>query len=550
MMKFSWLLLFFVGLWQIQPVSPVDNIIEHPTISELVNAADAEIFQSVPLHRYQMEGKDVCASGVCEQVYIYDFAHNATIVAVVADGQLLDALRIENATPAFNERVERLAQKMIAESAMVQEAVGEIEESTEIVIMQMQHPSCLSDHLCVATTLLADGGSVWVLVDVTEEQIIDLWWGDVAADGEQAADVVREEPFFDCAPHSLERDGWHLEYRITPSDGFAVADVYYGSKQVVSDVRLVQWEANYVNDGNYAYTDYAGCGAQGPGHGFPIDPVGRTKIESVRGGFAIKQDFQMSLWGEFCNYRYEQTYEFYRDGRWRVISTPFGRGCGDGRYKEATYRPIFRIEFALDGTGNDFFQSWDGNDWQQHDSEAYFLPDTHVNSDKHAFRISDNNGMAYTMEMGQGQFVDGGKNDDAYTYLTRYKAEEGAADMPTIGTCCHQNYEQPPFEFVDGENTAGEHLVIWYVPQALTVTKFAVEQGVANEPYCWTESTLEYYPCPMGPMFHPVQPELAVGLKSADNITTQNTPLFIITVSLLFLTGFYYYKQHTSGTPR
>lgn len=530
MLKFSWLLVFLIGLWQIRPNSPIENIIEHPSVAPLLDAEHAEIFQIVPLARYIIDGVNVCADLACVQTYIYDFAQNATVTVISADGDIIDALRIENASPPFNQRIEQMAQTLIANDADVRSAAGELADESEIVIMQMQHPSCPDTHLCVATTLLTDGGSVWVLVDVTDERIVDLWWGDVAVNS--GAVNSEQSLFYDCDPHLLERDGWSLEYRITPSDGFAVADVYYDGRQVVSDIRLVQWEANYVNDGNYAYVDYAGCGAQGPGHGFPIDPVGETRIEEIGGGFALHQDFQMPIWGAFCNYRYEQSYEFYTDGRWRIIGTPYGRGCGDGRYKEATYRPIFRIEFALDGIGGDFFQAWDGTEWEPQNVETYFEPKHPVNADLHAFRLLDGDGIGYAMAPGRGQFDDSGTGDEAYTYLTRYNPLEGATDMPSIGDCCQQDHLKPPYLFLNGENTAGEHLVVWYVPEALTQTLFAFQQGNADAPYCWTESTTEYYPCPLGPMFHPVEaPRLAVGLRSAD-IIPPYLPIVLLTLLL------------------
>lgn len=540
-MKFSWLLLLLVGLWQIQPINSAENILDHPTITPLINSEDAEIFQTAKIHRFHADGVNVCASRACKQVYIYDFAHDATVVAILADGQLIDARRIENATPPFNERIEKMAQRLIAESEIVQEAVGEVRDSAEIVIMQMQHPSCPSDHLCVATTLWTDGGSVWVLVDVTLEAIIDLWWTDVTVNSQQPTVNSSPDLPFDCDPHTLTRDGWSLEYRITPSDGLAVADVFYNGKQLLHDVRLIQWEANYINDGNYGYIDYIGCGAEGEGHGFPIDPIGATQISEIAGGFELRQNFEMIQWGEFCNYRYEQSYEFYTDGRWRIVGRPFGRGCGDGRYKEATYRPVFRIDFALDGIGNDYFQAWNGSEWQQYDTETYFTPTTPNNPHGRAFRIFGSNGIGYEMEIGDEKLNEGGIEDNPYTYVTRSRVEEGEFDLPTVGDCCQQDHQKPPFEFVDGETVAGVHLVVWYVPEALTQTKFAFSQGNADAPVCWTESETEYYPCSMGPMFHPISNPLAVGLGSAE-IQPTPTIFMIIVATLVAFTGLWLVK--------
>lgn len=55
------------------------------------------------------------------------------------------------------------------------------------------------------------------------------------------------------------------------------------------------------------------------------------------------------------------------------------------------------------------------------------------------------------IEPSYGQFVDGGKGDFAYTYVTKYHedVDEGDGDLPTIGPCCNTDYRQGPEKFQD-----------------------------------------------------------------------------------------------------
>ena len=102
---------------------------------------------------------------------------------------------------------------------------------------------------------------------------------------------------------------------------------------VATRLKLAEWHARYP--GNWGYRDYTGCG--GGGGGFAIYPYGNTQIRTlydhnnVAIGFEVVQDFRMSNWGADCNYRYEQHFEFYMDGRYRVKVAAYGRGCGDNQ---------------------------------------------------------------------------------------------------------------------------------------------------------------------------------------------------------------------------
>ena len=57
-------------------------------------------------------------------------------------------------------------------------------------------------------------------------------------------------------------------------------------------------------------------------------------------------------------YRYQQRFEFFDDGSFRVLAINIGQACGT----LGTYRPNLRIQFPTDMAYT--FSNWDGNAWQ------------------------------------------------------------------------------------------------------------------------------------------------------------------------------------------
>jgi len=83
------------------------------------------------------------------------------------------------------------------------------------------------------------------------------------------------------------------------------------------------------------------------------------------------------------------------------------------------------------------------------------------------------------------------------------KAEEGDADLPTMGTCCSTDHNQGPEQFIEPESLAGQRIVLWYVPQQNN-------DDTPGQEYCWADFALEEgvyqpvaWPCVAGPMFTP-----------------------------------------------
>lgn len=523
-----------------------DLVTSHQDVAEHLDGHRAEVFNVHPT-------AGDCAS--CVQVNIYDYEANATIVGIADTvAGTVDAVYYQpNTHPHVNDAMHAEATEAVLNSQAVAEALGRAPLEDEMIFMHSSHvdsPNCANNnHICVATVFLVDSGTLWVMYDVNTKAIDKIWWDIVQLDDDSA--IFRKEPsaeFLENVPEacdplgdgSVSQGGWTLDYEMTPSDALQVMNVTYNGDEIATNIKLLEWHAHYPS--GFGYEDRTGCNQGGGGGGFPIYPFGPTEVIDILGpaggsiGFRVVQDFRMNSWPNHCNYRYEQHFEFYNDGRWRVNTAAFGEGCGNDRENEAIYRPLIRIDIALDGDGGDNFDMWDGSVWQAQATEMWDFQDPPYTSEGYLYRVSDDGGMTYYIEPGQGQFGDAGTGDNAYIYATRHRASEGDVDMGIIGDCCVFDHEHGPHLYVDGEDIDSENLVLYYVPSSKTITTWEVDNGLGDVEYCWSETTTDYWPCFAGPMFVPATVPTAVGFDST-TIGSNTTPILVAVTLLIIVAG-------------
>jgi hypothetical protein len=196
-----------------------------------------------------------------------------------------------------------------------------------------------------------------------------------------------------------------------------------------------------------------------------------------------------------CNYRYENRFEFYNNGSFRVVGVNKGRGCGDN----AIYRPVMRIDLDL-GAQERFYSRRDG-DWKRWDQEG----SEHVSiekGDRYPYKITSSSGKhGYYIEPNHGQFGDNSRGDDANLFVTHFKDNEGDKDLLTLGSCCQLERDGPE-QFVNGESIEDDRLVLWYIPRIRNDAREGHE-------YCWADTRIgedgnpdiKIWPCTVGPMF-------------------------------------------------
>ena len=455
------------------------------------------------------------ASPKTYKIEVYNFAQNASIIAFadLSQDKLLSAHQLEQSQPDIPPSLLRTAIAIATNSDEVKEALGyvPIEGNAQMASTKtsLNKTNCeRSRHLCVAPTFVKDDKALWVIVDLTDLTVAGIRWTNVGTTGPA---IITERKLQDdkmttcfCEQENrLSKNNWKMNYHITSSDGLEITQLSYKNTPVLKSAKLVDWHVSYSTRDGFGYSDAIGCPV------FSQAAVVANKAPTVAElrdasnhviGFTLEQTYFTQGWPTPCNYNYVQRYEFYNDGRFRVAAASIGRGCGN----DGTYRPVFRIAFQQQAS----IQQWKENGWIPWSKEQWNLQDvtSTYTPEGYLFRISSP-GYSYFLEPGRGQFNDKGRGDFAYTYITKYKAEEGDNNLITIGPCCNEDYRQGPEKFIEPgpESLANSDIVLWYVPQLKN------DDRVGKE-YCWAESVLQNgifvaktYPCMAGPMFVPAK---------------------------------------------
>jgi hypothetical protein len=463
-----------------------------------------------------------CEQTTCYRVDMYNYFYNLTSTAIIdVDAKrVLSVDHLANTQPDLNPRLKKLARAIADNSPDVKTRLGE--EYADVSPTMAEIKTALKDsrcerskHLCVAPTYVAGERALWAIVDLTELELIGLRWSELGSSGPPI--IVTERTLenrivfneFCEQTKQFKNDKWTFDYNITSSDGMQLTQVKYMGKPVLDSVKLVDWHVSYSRQDNFGYSDAIGCplfsSAVVVAHNGPSEePIMQDGTEI---GMAFIQDFRQLPWPTPCNYRYEQRFEFYHDGRFRIAFADYGRGCGT----DGMYRPVNRIDFAQTaGTAlqiahfaENKWQKWDTERWTQQDELAYF-------TEQYTHRISDNKGKGYFMAPGNGQYSDKGRGDHAYVYATveHPEQDEGARDLSTLGSCCNQDHQQGPELFMDPpEVLIDQDWVLWYVAQIKN-------DGAPGKEYCWADTEvvegspkIKVWPCYAGPMFVPIGQE-------------------------------------------
>lgn len=419
----------------------------------------------------------------CYRVEMYNYFYNATAIAIVdvRNRRVLGVNHMPAAAPENNKRIEGLAAQVAIHYTEVAEqlntSVGQFPSDYKLSI---QDSKCeRTRHYCVAVVFEKADKKLWIIVDINDWMVIGWQW--IENETKDRPVVVSQRTIQNAfvmedycnKDNKVEKEKWDITYTLTSSDGLEIKNVKFKGKEVIHSAKLVDWHVSYTFNDGFGYSDAIGCPMYSAA---AVVAFSGAEIVDLEGGaFALIQDFRSPVWPLACNYRYQNRYEFYPDGSFRITGVNLGIGCGaDGQY-----RPVFRIDM---GSTNESFAHWDGQNWQEWDIENWNLQDgkSTYTPEGYLYKMTTNAG-GYFIEPGNGQFGDGGRGDNAYTYIT-VKNEgkgEGELDMSTFGECCNTDYHQGPEIFMaPAEKLAGNELIIWYVPQMFNDNKI-------GEKYCW-----------------------------------------------------------------
>jgi len=488
------------------------------------------IVSAVP-PRYQSR----CRRHRCYQAEKYNFVTNTTTRAIVdtEEMKVLSVERFPGTQPDISRRLTKVAQAIALEAPEVRKELGHTPSAHEITMANVrgsmkESPCEDTTHLCVAPTFAdhAREQALWAVVDLTDLRLAAAKWAGLgktttpACIGERSLQnrYIMENY---CQKDSLlERDGWSLRYRLTGSDGLEIRDVRFRGVPVIKSAKIVDWHVSYRQKGAsrldttepmtiegrqvefvrgendeflFGYNDAMGCPL------FSTSVVlafNGPQIREIPGGkgFALSQDFRNPKWPMACNYRYENRFEFYPDGSFRIVGVNKGRGCGDN----AIYRPVMRIDLDL---GAERFYAKEPKRWELWTRER----GERVREGKYPYAVvSAQERRGYYLEPNRGQFGDHSRGDHATLFVTRFHPEEGDRDLLTLGSCCKLD-EDGPERFVNGESIVDEDLVLWYTPHIRNDDRPGHE-------YCWADTVIgadgnlkiRVWPCTVGPRFVPI----------------------------------------------
>ena len=472
-----------------------------------------EIFGVYPMRESDItDATAQCSQAECYRVEMYNYAKNLTTVGFVsvADKTLLAVTKVPDTQPDVPPYLVDLAVQIASESPEVIAALGykpngddaRMENTkTALNLTRCQR----SRHLCLAPTFIDGDRALWAIVDLTDGVLVGVRWTEVGEYGPAITqrslqdDIVMQ--LYCNKSTALERGDWRMDFILTSSDGLRISDVQFKSRAILESAKLVDWHVSYSTTAAFGYSDAIGCPifSQAAVVAFQGPTVEEITENGEVVGFMLQQEFWGEQWPLPCSYFYVQRFEFYNDGRFRVVAGNIGRGCGTN----GTYRPVLRLALA----GENSFASYADSAWETWSTEGWQLTtDSKPTADGYQYRFADSTGAGFYVEPDRGQFGDNGHGDNAFVYVTldHPDHDEGDSDMITIGPCCNINYEQGPERFIDDESIEGANLILWYVPQV-------ENDGAPGEQYCWAESVLDRgvyaakeYPCYMGPMFIPI----------------------------------------------
>ena len=465
-----------------------------------------------------------CKTEKCYRVEMYNFFFNLSNVAFVNTdtNRVLSVNVYSKAQPDLSKRLTKLAIEIAKTSDLVKQELGEenIQPTMAEIKTSLKNSRCeRSHHLCVAPTFVKGDKALWAIVDLTDGDLVGVRWTELGDSGPPIQITERQlenefvfSQYCEQSQHHQQGD-WQFDYQITSSDGLQLTDVKFKDKLVMKSVKLLDWHVSYSSRENFGYSDAIGCPLFSSAVVVAYDgpKVEKLKSSQSRGtdnnSFAFIQDFRQPPWPTPCNYRYEQRFEFFDDGKFRVAAADLGRGCGT----DGTYRPVIRIDLeASNSTDAEQIAQWDGTAWHPWTKEDWTLQndDTKYTKEGYQFKFTNKQGQGYYIEPNRGQFNDDSKGDFAFTYFTvnHKDKDEAKSDMVTIGSCCNTDHKQGPEQFMEpAEDLSGKNLVMWYVPQIKN-------EGKKGEEYCWADSyvdqgiaKIKVWPCYAGPMFIPIQ---------------------------------------------
>ncbi|MCK5855053.1 MAG: hypothetical protein KAG56_07520, partial [Sulfurovaceae bacterium] len=334
------------------------------------------------------KSQEICKTHKCYQALKYNFVTNTTTRAIVDVDSLkvLEVKRFKKMQPDISLRLKKIAQEIALNAPEIKKELGSSPRFKDMSMANVRGSlngsACENaNHLCVAPTFSYHDKeeALWAIVDLTDLKLAAAKWAGLGKTSTPACIAERTlqnrqimENFCQKDSHHTS-DGWKISYRITGSDGLEVLNATFKGEKVIKSAKIVDWHVayrakegassldtsrdsyvdgrrvEYVKGDNdeffFGYNDAMGCPMFSTSVVLPFNAprINPIEKEGKTVGFSLLQDYRNPKWPMACNYRYENRFEFYADGSFRVVGVNKGRGCG----KNAIYRPVMRIDMEV-----------------------------------------------------------------------------------------------------------------------------------------------------------------------------------------------------------
>ena len=103
----------------------------------------------------------------------------------------------------------------------------------------------------------------------------------------------------------------------------------FNGKPVLTSAKLVDWHVSYSNTEGFGYSDAVGCPYFSQA---AVVAAVAPKISDIKDGFSLTQRFFSEGYPVAVQlFSYEQRFDFYNDGRFRVVAGSLGARLRNGR---------------------------------------------------------------------------------------------------------------------------------------------------------------------------------------------------------------------------
>lgn len=446
-----------LGVLSLNPVLAYQTVMANNHFAGIVADKNATFISAVRLgygesQHWQDQG---CFYYNCALLTFYNFLDGGTVEAILNldNSHLISYWLNVEARPAASATLTEQAMNIAAADVGVQAILGDL-QAADVAMVPMsgwlEDDDCKEDW-CLDLTFHApdqSGRIFHVFVNMEQQKVARTFYSRARAavpyTPPQSQIVTLQDPLFE---NGCQTDyGWNVCWEMTAHDGVNFRDATFAGKEVFSSIKIGQVEVWYPSWPG-GYRDEIGYQASVP-------PKFGTVVTDLGDGFEVRQLFTEPFdWPNcVCCYRYEQVIRFYEDGSFEPRFISHGPGCDD----PSVYRPVWRMDFDIDGESNDTASIWLNNNWSTIETETEFDLYQETSALDEKLAVFDGESLYRSYPTRNDPFG----VDEARVFVLNNNDGEG--DEPILPGVA--NTFQPPSQWLNGEDVSGQNLVIWYVP--------------------------------------------------------------------------------------